>query len=90
MATIVNFQPASTAQFTFPAVLDGTTYNIFIPYNNYGQRYYINIYDVSNNLVMAKPLIASPDNYDINLLFGYFTTSTLVFRASTANFEITP
>lgn len=28
--------------------------------------------------------------YNINLIQGYFTSSTLVYRASTGNFEVTP
>ncbi len=90
MTTLVNFQPSPTAPFQFNATLDGNTYNVIIPWNAYGLRYYINIYDTSNNIIMTKPLIASPDNYNINLLFGYFTSSTLVFRDSSQNFEITP
>jgi hypothetical protein len=90
MTTIVNFKPTGSTPFSFNATLDSNPYVITIPWNAYGLRYYINIYDTSNNLVMVKPLIASPDTYNINLLFGYFTTSTLVFRDSSQNFEITP
>lgn len=90
MTTLVNFTPSSTAPFQFNAVLDSVTYVVTIPWNTYGLRFYVNIADTSGNLVMSKPLIGSPDNYNINLLFGYFTTSTMVFRVSSQNFEITP
>jgi len=41
-------------------------------------------------LIVTNPVVASPDNFDINLVFGYFQTSKLVYRASSNNFEITP
>ena len=87
---LINFQPSTTAPFSFNATLDNVSYVITIPWNAYGLRYYVNIYDTSNNLVMTKPLIGSPNEYDINLLFGYFTISKMVFRVSSQNFEITP
>jgi hypothetical protein len=83
------FNPASTAQFSFNCLLDGQNYTINIPFNAYRQDYYFNIYDVTNNLVLSKPLIGSPLNSDINLLKEYFV-STMVFRQPTQTFEINP
>lgn len=87
---IVNFTPSATSAFQFNPTLDGVPYVAICTWNLYGQRYYINIYNTYNTLVMSRPIIASPDNYSINLLTGYFTKSTLVYRASSGNFEITP
>lgn len=87
--TLVNFNPSTNANFQFNPTLDGITYVAICTFNLYGQRYYINIYDNYGNLIMVRPIIASPDNYDINIVKGFFTTSTMVFRASSQNFEIT-
>jgi len=90
MTTIINFDPAPTANFQFTPVLDGIPYIAICTYNNYSPRYYINIYDNNGTLIMSRPIIGSPNNYDINLVEGYFTTSKLVYRTSSRNFEITP
>ena len=90
MTTIINFEPAADFNFQFNPVLDGLTYIAICPYNNYAPRYYINIFDNNGTLIVSRPIIGSPDHYDINLVAGYFTTSTLVYRASSRNFEITP
>lgn len=90
MTTIVNFAPAATANFQFNCTLDGASYVAVCTYNNYSPRYYISIYDSFRNLIMIRPIIGSPDDYDINILFGYFTTSKMIYRVSSSNFEITP
>ena len=88
--TTYAFTPSSTTVQSFSPTLDGNTYNVFVPYNLYGQDYSVSIYDQAGNLVVTKTLVASPDDYDINLLWGYFKTSTMVFRASTQSFEVLP
>ena len=87
--TPVHFLPSTTSLFQFQAILDLSTYTVILTWALFGQRYYVNIYDVAANLVVSLPLISSPDNYDISMTAGYFY-STLVFRASTQSFEITP
>jgi hypothetical protein len=90
MTTYVQFNPSQFANFQFNPTLDGTTYVATCTWNLYAPRYYINIYDNSGNLIVTNPVVASLDDFDINLVFGYFRTSTLVYRASSNNFEITP
>ena len=90
MTTITQFNPSATANFQFNATLDNVNYNIVITYIAYRGDYYFNIYDANNNRVVSRPLIGSPLNYDINLIKDYFTTSTLVFRSATQQFEVTP
>ena len=90
MTTLINFNPSSTANFQFNPTLDGITYVAICTWNAYGQRSYISIYDNARNLIFSRPIIGSPNEADINLLFGYFTTSTLLYRVSSQNFEITP
>lgn len=80
--TIVAFTPSKTAPFQFEATLDGVVHNIIVTWNTYRQGYYINVYDTSMNLVVCKPMIGSPPNHSINLLFGYFTSTMSYFVAA--------
>lgn len=86
-AIIVPFQPSATAPFTFNATFDNAAYNVSVTWLYTGQRYYVNIYSTQGALVVALPLIASPDDYNISMTAGYFTTP-LVYRASSNSFEI--
>lgn len=90
MTTVTFFNPQSNQNFSFNVVLDGVSYIAVCTYNLYAQRYYISIYDTARILIVINPLAASPDHYDIDLVYGYFTTSTLVYRGSSGNFEVTP
>lgn len=90
MTTYIKFTPQSTSNFQFSPVLDGVTYVAVCTWNIYSPRYYISIYDTSRNLIVCRPIIGSPDDYDINLVFGYFKTSKLIFRSSSNSFEISP
>lgn len=84
------FTPTATAIYQFQPTLDGTVYAVFIRWNVWAQRWYFNLYRLDNTLVLAQPLVPSPDDYDINLIEGYFTTSTMVFRDSSQQFIVTP
>lgn len=90
MTTFVTFAPSSIAPFQFNPILDNVAYVAICPWNVYGQRYYLTIYTNSGQLVLSIPIVGSPNNYDINLLFGYFRNSTLVYRTSSNTFEINP
>lgn len=87
--TIVQFTPSATSAFQFQATLDGGSYTIIVTWNVYAQRYYVNIYDNYNSLIVTLPLIGSPSEYSISMTAGYFT-STLVYRTANQQFEITP
>lgn len=93
MTTYVTFQPNTQAPFQFQATLDNNVYNVNVTWNLFGQRYYINVYDLSNNLIVSTPMIGSaPDNefyQDISLVAPLFT-STLVYRTENNQFEISP
>lgn len=90
MTTFVDFTPSITSIFNFQPTLDGTVYTLVVFWNIFGQRYYITLYDLSGNVVLTLPMISSPLDYDINIVKGYFTTSTLIFREASDQFEITP
>lgn len=87
--TTFAFNPNQNANFRFSPTLDGVTYTAICTWNIYGQRYYISIYDNVGTLMVSRPVIGSPDNYDIDIIKGFFT-STLVYRVSSNNFIVTP
>lgn len=83
----VQFNPTTSANFQFNATFDGSSYSVVVTYNIYGERYYVNIYDTTNQLIVCLPLIGSPLDYDISLTAGYFATK-LIYRAPNRQFEI--
>lgn len=90
MTTLYQFTPTITQNFTFTPTLDGNQYACEITWGLFGQRWILNVYTLQNVLIVTKPFVGSPDDYSINLVQGYFTTSSLVFRQSTNNIEVSP
>lgn len=90
MTTLFPFTPTVSQNYTFQPTLDGQVYNVEVTWSLFGQRWLVNCYDLSNNLIFARPLRSSPNNYDINLAAGYFVSSSLVYREQTRNFEVSP
>jgi len=90
MTTLTQFSPTINQNFTFQPTLDGQQYSGIVTWSMFGRRWVLNIYNLQNVLILQKPLTASPQDYDINLIEGYFSTSTLVYRLATNNFEVTP
>ena len=86
-ASLVPFTPSPSANFQFQLTLDGQQYNAICTFNPYGQRYYVNIYDTTQTLALARPVVPSPNSYDISITLGFFATK-LVYRESTGNFEV--
>lgn len=86
--TYIPFQPSNTANFSFTATLDGDAYIVTAVWNLFSQRYYLNITDVNQNLIVLIPMISSAPGYNLNIVNGYFN-DMLVFRGTTNNFEIT-
>lgn len=90
MTTLTQFVPAANTNFSWQPTLDGQQYTAVVSWSLFGQRWILNIYTLQGNLLLQKPLRGSPVNYDINLIAGYFDTSTLIYRVGTNNFECTP
>ena len=63
MTTYVNFVPSTTGPFQFQATLDGAQYNVSITQNVYGQRYYVNVYDLSGSLIVSRGMNSSTAKY---------------------------
>ena len=88
MATF-NFNPTTSSNYRFQPTLDGDTYTVVVDWNVYGQRYYVNVYNLSNTRVFTLPLIGSPLDTPISMTAGYFT-STLVYYPSLNQFVVLP
>ena len=90
MASLTQFTPTVTQNFSFQPTLDGQQYAVVITWSLFGRRWVLSVYNLQNALILSKPLTGSPPDYDINLIEGYFTTSTLIYRVATNNFEVNP
>jgi hypothetical protein len=86
----VPFTPQPGQPFTFGLTLDGVGYQASVTWGLFGQRWFLNILTLQGALVLSRALIASPAGADQNLVWGYFSVSTVVFRDGTNQFEITP
>lgn len=88
--TLYQFVPGVNENFSFQPTFDGQQYTVVVSWSLMGQRWVVNIYSLDGALIMERALRSSPNNYNINLLQGYFTTSTMIYRAGTNNFEVSP
>jgi hypothetical protein len=90
MTTYVLFRPTPDAPFDFTATLDGVGYSMRVSWNIFGQRWYLTCVGVNGLIIFHMALIGSPDEFDINLLGGYFESSAMIYREYPRRFEITP
>ena len=89
--TIIPFQPANTSPpFQTVVTLDGAQYALTVTWNVYGQRWYVTLTDDNGNIVWNGAMVGSPLTASIDLAPGIFTTSTILFREDTGNFEVNP
>jgi len=84
-----DFTVPDVGNFQFQPTLDGAVYNCIATWNMFGQRWYINCYDLNGVRIFSLPIIGSPLNYDISITAGYFA-SKMVFRTASNQFEISP
>lgn len=89
--TLIPFTPSATGTpFTAQMTLDGASYTFAARWNLYRGDWYFSLSDANGNLVVNAPLIGSPPSANVNLVPGLFTTSTIAYRPSTGNIEVTP
>ena len=90
--TVTAFTPNAFTLFRFQATLDGGTYTCVTTWNVYRQDWYLNIYDQSNTLIVARPFTGSPPPPELgdNLAGGWFRTSTLYYYPATGNIVVSP
>jgi hypothetical protein len=84
-----NPSPTSTPPFAFKATLNGQPYSVTITWNLSGQRWFLNVLTLQGVLVWTGASVPSPLNYDINIVNGFFGTSSIVLRAASNQFEVT-
>lgn len=92
MTTFVAFTPSnnSSPPFSTTVTLDNVSYSLNAVWNIAGQRWFASLVDQSSSNIWTGALIGSPLGYDILLAPGIFQASTLLYRADTGNFEISP
>ena len=90
MTQNILFQPTIDSAFSFQASLDGATYTNVITWNIAGQRWYLNIYDKNQTLILCIAMTGSTTDLDVNLLEGYFENSTLSWVPRTNQIVIGP
>lgn len=73
----------------FTPVLDGTVYNCQIKWNLAAQRWYLLITDNSGNTILNTALVGSTVASSINLIYGVFTSTTMVWREKNGQIEVT-
>lgn len=56
MTTLIDFTPTTQSLFTFQATLNGAQYNVAVPWNIFGERYYVSITDLSGTPVLYRAL----------------------------------
>lgn len=81
MTTVVAFTPSiapGSPPFQFQATLDGNPYNIAIKWNAASQSWYLQVTDLSGNLVVTQPLIGSSNPKLISALTWSQMSSGLV------------
>lgn len=88
--TSIPFQPSQIAPFQAQVTLDGLVYRIFVTWNLFAKRFYLNVYALDGTRVLTVPFVGSPINYPIDLVAGYFEASTLVYYAAQRLITVTP
>jgi hypothetical protein len=87
---LIPFTPPSIGMFSFTATLDGEAYTVQVQWNYAGQRWYLNFFLQTNSTGipdLSVAMVGSPPNASINNFIG--GTSTVIWRPSTGNFEVT-
>lgn len=75
---------------SFTPSLDGVVCNVQITWNIAAQRWYFTITGGNGVRYVTRPLIASTVSKPINLLFGSFITSTMVWIKSEGIIQVVP
>jgi hypothetical protein len=57
----VPFTSSLTSNQQFQATLDGVQYIVILTWNLFDERYYINIYNTSQILILSVPMVGSPN-----------------------------
>jgi hypothetical protein len=95
--TLIPFAPTTVAVPTFQATLDSALYSCTATWNIYragsfSLGWYLNIFGQNNTLVLTVPLVGSPPPPapGVNLVGGFFTTSTMYYYPVTKTIVVAP
>lgn len=91
--TTITIPLAYNAPINFQATLDGYNYTCTVYYLYYAQRSYINIQDQYGNTIVNMALVGSSTTAGVspvNLVAGYFTTSTIYYYPADQVLVIAP
>lgn len=86
MTTYVTFVPSNQQAFQFQATLDNNLYTCQVTWNLFGQGYYINLYDVNNNLILCRQMTAS--GIQINATLSWANSVALATLTAPHNIPI--
>jgi len=89
-STTYVFSTSAASNFAFNATLDGALHTVTVPWNVTGQRWYVQVNDQSGDLILYMPLVSSGAGNPVNLTWGYFSASTLVYYGATGTFVVSP
>jgi hypothetical protein len=70
VTTLIPFTPSLSQAFQFQPTLDGVLYSAVVTWNSFAQRYYLNLYDLSGNLILATGLTESGPQLLSSLTWG--------------------
>ena len=92
MTTLIAFTPNAslTPPWTYVFTLDQAPVTAAALWNVTAQRWYLQLTDQNANILWMGALVGSPLDSDIVLAPGIFSTSTILYREDTGNFEVTP
>lgn len=77
---IYPFTGAVGSNMTFNPTLDGQIYGATVTWNAYGQRWYLNLSDLSGNLIIARAITSSDDPKPISSIswsYGVVTANVV-------------
>ena len=92
MTTFVVFLPNISASPPFQNVftLDSASVLGTVTWSLAGQRWYLTLTDQAGNILWSGAMVGSPLGANIYLAPDVFSISTILYRADTGNFEVTP
>ncbi len=84
MSTLVDFVPSTIAAPSFQPTLNGTQYNATILYNQFERDYYLQLSDLSGNLIVFRSLTSSGPVLQATLSWA----SNVAMAACTTNHNV--
>lgn len=87
MTSYFPFVPNTVAPFTFQPILDSESYIATVTWNVYGQKWYLNVKEITGPLVFSLPLLGSVDGSALESVSWSFGVVTAV-TAQTHNYTV--